>query len=40
MISYIEKGRSTIGMTQGNEPEAFGSKDWKQVLVFDDPLSK
>ena len=40
MISYIEKGRSTKGLNQENEPEAFGSKDWKQVLVFEDLLSK
>lgn len=36
MISYIENGRSTKGTNQKNDLEAFGSKDWKQLLAFDD----
>lgn len=34
MVSYIEKGRSTPGPVQENDPETFGSKDWKQIEIF------
>ncbi len=34
MVSYIENGRSTEGPTQKNNPEAFGTKDWKQISIF------
>jgi len=36
MISYLENGRSTKGANQENDLEAFGTKDWKQLLVFED----
>ena len=34
MVSYIENGRSTPGEKQKNDPEGFGSKQWKQLEVF------
>ena len=34
MVQYIADGRSTPGPQQQNDPEAFGSKDWKQLQVF------
>ena len=40
MITYIENGRSTEGTIQENDLEAFGSKDWKQLLVFKEGLSQ
>ncbi|MFH6602177.1 arylsulfatase [Maribacter algicola] len=36
MVSYIENGRSTDGKNQKNDLEAFGSKNWKQLLVFEE----
>ncbi len=36
MISYIKNGRSTDGKNQKNDLEVFGSKDWKQLLVFEE----
>lgn len=34
MVSYIEKGRSNQGERQKNDPEGYGSKQWKQLEVF------
>ena len=34
MVNYIENGRSSFGEKQKNDPEAYGSKDWKQLDVF------
>jgi len=34
MVSYIENGRSNLGEKQKNDPEGYGSKDWKQLEVF------
>ena len=35
MLGLIENGRSTPGGKQQNDLEAYGSKDWKQLKVFD-----
>ncbi|MEZ4969153.1 MAG: arylsulfatase [Flavobacteriaceae bacterium] len=34
MVSYIENGRSNQGERQKNDPEGYGSKQWKQLEVF------
>jgi len=34
MSSYIKNGRSTEGPSQKNNPETFGTKDWKQISIF------
>ena len=34
MVTYIENGRSRVGEKQKNDPEGYGSKDWKQLEVF------
>ena len=35
MVAYITNGRSNPGPVQENDPEAYGSKDWKQLAVFE-----
>jgi arylsulfatase A-like enzyme len=34
MVSYIENGTSRVGDKQKNDPEGYGSKEWKQLGVF------
>ncbi|MCK0190909.1 arylsulfatase [Arenibacter sp. F20364] len=34
MVSYIENGRSNPGEKQKNDPDGYGSKEWKQLEVF------
>lgn len=34
IVSYIDNGRSNPGEKQKNDPEGYGSKDWKQLKVF------
>ena len=40
MLQYIEDGRSTPGTKQENDPEKYGSKNWKQLSMLKDKLNK
>ena len=34
MLYYIDKGRSTPGVIQSNEPNGFGTKEWNQFIAL------
>lgn len=38
MVAYIKNGRSTPGENQENDPEGYGSKNWKQLEVFGEEM--
>ncbi|MGB5436419.1 MAG: arylsulfatase [Maribacter sp.] len=40
MLRYIEDGRSTPGTKQENDPEGYGSKDWKQLEMLKEKINK